>query len=97
MARLLGDTLDIQGHNNSSNICVEAIEYLNTLGSVVNLTQKDIRTEGKNFAIALYYLETWDDSDSITTVNAQKKIGDMLQKWWHSHSEAQYQGFEINN
>ena len=25
-----------------------------------------------------------------------KKIGDMLEKWWHSHSEAQYQGSEIN-
>ena len=25
-----------------------------------------------------------------------KKIGYMLEKWWHSHSEAQYQGSEIN-
>ena len=50
----------------------------------------------KGFANASDYLETWDDSDNITTVNAQK-IGDMLEKWWHSHLEAQYQGFEIKN
>ena len=25
-----------------------------------------------------------------------KKIWDMLQKWWHNHLEAQYQGSEIN-
>ena len=49
---------------------VKAIKYLNTLGSVVNLTQKDIRIEGKNFANASDYLETWDDSDNITAVNA---------------------------
>ena len=41
-------------------------------------------------------LETWDDSDSITTVNAQKDLR-QSQKWWHNHSEAQYQGFEINS
>ena len=45
-------------------------------------------------ASASEYLETWDDSESITAVNAQK-FGDILQKWWHSYSEAQYQGFEI--
>ena len=56
----------------------------------------DIRNRRKGFANASDYLETWDDSDSITAVNAQK-IGDMLQKWWHSHSEAQYQGSEIKN
>ena len=60
------------------------------------LTIKDIGNGKKGFANASDYLETWDDSDSITAVNAQK-IGDMLQKWWHSHSEAQYQGFEINS
>ena len=54
-----------------------------------------IGNEKKGFANASDYLETWDDSDIITAVNAQK-IGDMLQKWWHNHSEAQYQGFEIN-
>ena len=36
------------------------------------------KTEGKDFAIASDYLETWDDSDNITAVNAQKS-GDMLQ------------------
>ena len=25
-----------------------------------------------------------------------KKIWDMLQKWWHNHIEAQYQGSEAN-
>ena len=48
------------------------MKYLNTLGSVVNLTQKDIENRKKWFANASDYLETWDDSDSITTVNAQK-------------------------
>ena len=45
MARLLGDTLDIEGHNNSSNIYVEAIEYLNSLTSMVNLTKRTSGTE----------------------------------------------------
>ena len=49
----------------------------------------DIRNRRKAFANASDYLETWDDSDNITAVNAQK-FGDILQKWWHSHSEAQY-------
>ena len=60
------------------------------------LTIKDIGNGKKGFANASDYSETWDDSDSITTVNAQK-IGYMLQKWWHNHSETQYQGFEINS
>ena len=63
---------------------------------MVNLAQTNIETGGRDLQIASDYLETWDDSDSITAVNAQK-IGDMLQKWWHSHSEAQYQGSEINS
>ena len=37
MARLLGDPLRYLGHNNSSNIYTEAMKYLNTLVSVVNL------------------------------------------------------------
>ena len=37
-------------------------------------------------------VETWDDSDSITAVNAQKDLR-QSQKWWHNHSEAQYRGF----
>ena len=96
MARSLGDSLKHLGHKNSSNIYVEAIEYLNSSISVVELAQRDIGNGKKGFANASDCLETWDDSNSITAVNA-RKIGDMLQKWWRSHSEAQYQGFEINS
>ena len=52
-------------------------------------------TEGRDLQIHQIIVETWDDSDSITAVNAQK-IWDMLQKWWHNHLEAQYQGSEAN-
>ena len=62
---------------------------------MLNLAQKDIRNGRKGFANASDYLETWDDSDSITAVNAQK-IWDILQKCWHNHLEAQYQGSETN-
>ena len=72
MARLLGDSLRHLGHNNSSNIYVEAIEYLNSSISVVELAQRDIRNGKNGFANASDYVETWDDSDSITAVNAQK-------------------------
>ena len=34
----------------------------------------DIRNRRKGFANASDYLETWDDSDSITAVNAQKDL-----------------------
>ena len=34
----------------------------------------DIRNMRKGFANASDYLETWDDSDSITAINAQKKF-----------------------
>ena len=34
----------------------------------------DIRNRREGFANALDYLETWDDSDSITAVNAQKDL-----------------------
>ena len=40
--------------------------------SVLNLAQRDAKTEGKDFANASDCLETWDDSDNITAVNAQK-------------------------
>ena len=50
------------------------MEYLNTPISVLNLAQRDAKTEGKDFANASDYLETWDDSDSITAVNAQKRF-----------------------
>src|SRR4051812_41742736 len=60
------------GHNSSSNVYVKATEYLNRPISVLVLTQKDIGNGEKGFANASDYLETWDDSDSITAVNAQK-------------------------
>ena len=72
------------------------MKYLNRPFSVPNLAQRNIGNRKKGFANASDYLETWDDSDSITAVNAQKDLR-QLQKWWHNHSEAQYQGFEINN
>ena len=72
------------------------MEYLNSPISVVELAQRDIGNGKKGFANASDYLETWDDSDSITAVNAQKDLRHS-QKWWHNHSEAQYHGFEINN
>ena len=42
--------------------------------SVINLAQMDIRNRRKGFAIASDYVETWDDSDSITAVNAQNYL-----------------------
>ena len=42
-------------------------------------------------ASASDYLETWNDSDSITAVNAQKKIWD-IHKDLHSQLTASYQG-----
>ena len=74
VARLLGDTLDTQGHNNDYNIYVKAIEYLNSPISVVKLAREDIGNGKKGFANASDYLETWDDSDSITAVNAQDDL-----------------------
>ena len=41
---------------------------------MLNLAQKDIGNGKKGFANALDYLETWDDSDNITAVNAQKDL-----------------------
>ena len=49
----------------------------------------------KRFANASNCFETWDDTDSITAVIAQK-IWDNLQKWWHNHSTSQYQGSEAS-
>ena len=69
------------------------MEYLNSAISVVNLAQGNIENGKKGFANASDYLETWDDSDNITVVNAQKDLRES-QKWWHSHTEAQYQGLE---
>ena len=41
---------------------------------MVNLAQRNIGTGGRDFANVSDYLETWDDSDSITAVNAQKRF-----------------------
>ena len=41
---------------------------------MLNLAQRNIRTGGGDFANASDYLATWDDSDSITAVNAQKRF-----------------------
>ena len=50
---------------------------------MVNLAQKDIRNGKKGFANASDYLETWDDSDNITAVNAQNDLRHPA-KWWHN-------------
>ena len=63
---------------------------------MVNLAQRNIEIRKKGFANASDYLEAWDDSDSITAVNAQKDLRHPA-KWWRNHSDAQYQGFEINS
>ena len=63
--------------------------------SVVNLAQRNIENGEKGFANASDYLETWNDSDSITAVNARKDLRHPT-KWWHNHSTSQYQGSEIN-
>ena len=55
----------------------------------------DIRNRRKGFANASDYLETWDDSDSITAVNAQNDLRHPA-KWWHNHSTSQYQGSDTN-
>ena len=61
------------------------MRYLNTLVSVVNLAQMNIENRNEGVANAPDYLETWDDSDIITTVNAQKDLRHSV-KWWHNHS-----------
>ena len=63
---------------------------------MVNLAHGNIGNRRKGFANASDYLETWDDSDSITAVNAQNDWRHPA-KWWHNHSTTQYQGSEINS
>ena len=41
---------------------------------MVNLAIEDIGNGKKGFANASDCLETWDDSDNITAVNAQKRF-----------------------
>ena len=62
---------------------------------MLNLAQRDAKTEGKDFANASDYLETWDDLDNIMVVIAQKDLRHPA-TWWHNHPESQYQGSEIN-
>ena len=71
------------------------MEYLKTPISVLNLAQRNIRNGKKGVANASDYFETWDDSDSITAVNAQKDLRHPA-NWWHNHLTSQYQGSEIN-
>ena len=72
IARLLSGPLRHLGHNNNSNIHDEVTEYLNRPISVLNPAPKDIRYGRTEFANASDCLGTWDDSDSLTAVNAQK-------------------------
>ena len=62
---------------------------------MLDLAQKNIGDGKKGVANASDYLETWDDSDSITAVIAQKYLRHPA-KWWHNHSTSQYQGSETN-
>ena len=52
-----------------------------------------MKSEGKDFAIASDYLETWDDSDSTTAVYVPNDSRHP-EKWWHNHLISQYQGSE---
>ena len=62
---------------------------------MVELAQRDIGNGKKGFANASNYLETWDDSDNITAVNAQNDLRHPA-KWWHNHLTSQYQTSEMN-
>ena len=62
---------------------------------MLNLAQKDIGNGMKRFANASDCLETWDDSDNITAINAQNDLRHPA-KWWHNHSTSQYQGSEAS-
>ncbi len=48
MARLLDGTLDIQGHNNNSNVYFKATEYLNSPISVDKLAQRNVGNGRRN-------------------------------------------------
>ena len=50
------------------------MKYLNRPFSVPNLAQRNIGNGKKGFANASDQLETWDYSDNITAVNAQKRF-----------------------
>ena len=55
----------------------------------------NIRNREKGFANASDCLETWDDSDNITAVNAQNDLRHPA-KWWHNHSTTSYQASEAS-
>ena len=71
------------------------MEYLNRPFTVLNLAQKYNGNMEERFASASDYLETWDDSDIITAVNAQNDLRHPA-NWWHDHSTSQYQGSEAS-
>ena len=62
---------------------------------MLNLAQRNIENGKKEFTNASDYLETWDDSDIITAVNAQNDLRHPA-KWWHNHLTSQYQSSEMN-
>ena len=59
------------------------------------LAQKDIGNGKKVLANASNYLETWDDSDNITAVNAQNDLRHPA-KWWNHHLTSQYESSEAS-
>ena len=71
------------------------MEYLNRPISVVELAQRNIGNGKKGFANASDYLETWDDSDSITVVNARNRFETTCKNGGIA-TQQQYQGSEIN-
>ena len=63
--------------------------------SVVKLAQRNIGNGKKGVRNASDYLEIWDDSDSITVVNAQKELRHPANGGITTRS-SQYQGSKIN-
>ena len=60
-----------------------------------NWPKETSETEGRDLQMHQNIVETWDDSDSITVVNAQKDLRHPA-KWWRNHLTSQYHGSEIN-
>ena len=56
---------------------------------------KGYQKREERIANASDYLETWDDSDNIMAVNAQKDLRHP-EKWWHNHLTSQYKGSEAS-
>ena len=71
------------------------MEYLNRPFSALNLARKDIGNWEEGFANASDYLQTCVHSDNIAAIKAQEDLR-YPAKWWHNHSESQYQGSGIN-